>query len=85
VLCEKPLASTADDAESMWEAARRSGRVHMVAFNYRRTPAVALAKKYIDEGVSIVGVASGFPRYSSADVRQVRLDVRADGATRGPY
>ncbi len=24
--------------------------VHMVAFNYRRTPAVALAKKYIEEG-----------------------------------
>ena len=34
----------------MYEAVQRSGRVHMVAFNYRRTPAIALAKQYIQEG-----------------------------------
>ena len=50
VICEKPLASTVDDARLMWEAARRSGRVNMVAFNYRRTPAVVLAKKFLAEG-----------------------------------
>jgi predicted dehydrogenase len=50
IICEKPLARTADEARSMYEAVRDSGQVHMVAFNYRRTPAVALAKKYIDEG-----------------------------------
>jgi len=34
----------------MWDAVKNTNLVHMVAFNYRRTPAVALAKKYIDEG-----------------------------------
>lgn len=34
----------------MAEAARASNGTTMVAFNYRRTPAVALAKKFIDEG-----------------------------------
>ncbi len=50
VISEKPLARTADEARRMYEAAERAGVVHMVAFNYRRTPAVALAKRYIDEG-----------------------------------
>lgn len=34
----------------MYEAVKAADIVHMVAFNYRRTPAVALAKRYIDEG-----------------------------------
>ena len=50
VVCEKPLAHTLEDAARMARAARASDRVNMVAFNYRRTPAVALAKKYIEEG-----------------------------------
>jgi predicted dehydrogenase len=50
VICEKPLARTGAEAKTMYEAAKQSGAVHMVAFNYRRTPAVALAKKYIEEG-----------------------------------
>jgi predicted dehydrogenase len=50
VICEKPLAHTVEDAKAMYEAARRSNGVTMVAFNYRRTPAVALARKLIDEG-----------------------------------
>jgi predicted dehydrogenase len=50
VICEKPLARTAEEALPMYEAVQRAGVVNMVAFNYRRTPAVALAKKYIDEG-----------------------------------
>ncbi len=50
VICEKPLASTIEEAEAMAEAAKSSGSTTMVAFNYRRTPAVALAKKFIDDG-----------------------------------
>jgi predicted dehydrogenase len=50
ILCEKPLARTTDEARQMLEAVERAGIVHMVAFNYRRTPAVALAKRYLDEG-----------------------------------
>lgn len=50
IICEKPLAPTAEEAGRMLAAAEKAGVVTAVAFNYRRTPAVALAKKYIDEG-----------------------------------
>lgn len=50
VISEKPLAPTVEDAKSMLEAVEEAGVAHAVAFNYRRTPAVVLAKKYIDEG-----------------------------------
>ena len=50
IICEKPLARTVEEARAMTAAAKAAGIIHMVAFNYRRTPAVALAKKYIDEG-----------------------------------
>lgn len=50
VITEKPLARTLAESRQMYEAAVAAGVVNMVAFNYRRTPAVALAKRYIDEG-----------------------------------
>lgn len=50
VLCEKPLANSVADAERMLEAVTTAGVVHMVCHNYRRAPAVALAKRLIDEG-----------------------------------
>ncbi|WP_367138386.1 Gfo/Idh/MocA family protein [Saccharothrix sp. HUAS TT1] len=53
VLCEKPLANTVAEAEAMTaaaeEAARRGVR-SMVAFNYRRVPAIALARRLVEEG-----------------------------------
>jgi len=50
IISEKPLARNGEEAKTMYEAVKNAGIVHMVAFNYRRTPAVALAKKYISEG-----------------------------------
>jgi predicted dehydrogenase len=50
IICEKPLARTVEEARAMNDAVKAAGVIHMVAFNYRRTPAVALAKKYIEEG-----------------------------------
>ena len=50
IICEKPLARGAEESKTMLDAVQAAGVKHMVAFNYRRTPAVALAKKYIDEG-----------------------------------
>ena len=50
IICEKPLARTVDEARAMAAAVKKAGIIHMVAFNYRRTPAIALAKKYIEEG-----------------------------------
>ena len=48
VLCEKPLATSVEEAEQMAEAVR--GRHNLVWFNYRRVPAIALAKRLIEEG-----------------------------------
>lgn len=50
ILCEKPLALNAEQAQKMLEAAEQAGVVHYVNFNYRRCPAVALAKRFIEEG-----------------------------------
>ncbi len=50
IICEKPLARKVEEARAMAAAVKKAGVIHMVAFNYRRTPAVALAKKYIEEG-----------------------------------
>lgn len=50
VLCEKPLGMNAAEAKEMLDAAERAGVIHMLGHNYRRVPAVALAKKLIREG-----------------------------------
>ncbi len=53
VLLEKPLANTLAEAEAMTaaaQAARAAGVQSMVGFNYRRVPALALAKELIAEG-----------------------------------
>ena len=49
VICEKPFAMNVAEAKQMLDAAEESGVNHMVAFNYRRVPAIALAKKMINE------------------------------------
>jgi predicted dehydrogenase len=50
VLCEKPLARSVAEAASMATAVDKAGVVNMVCHNYRRIPAIALAKKMIDNG-----------------------------------
>jgi predicted dehydrogenase len=50
VLCEKPLARTATEAETMVEAATKANRVLQVVFNHRERGDVQLLKRYIDEG-----------------------------------
>ena len=53
VLCEKPLANSVAEAEAMAEAARRArdrGVRAMVAFNYRRVPALAHARNLVASG-----------------------------------
>jgi predicted dehydrogenase len=50
VICEKPLANNLAEAREMLEAARKAGTIAVVNYNYRRVPAVQLAKKLIAEG-----------------------------------
>src|SRR6266700_2882597 len=49
-LCEKPLGRSASEAQSMTEAVEAAKVPNMVWYNYRRIPAVTLAKQLIDEG-----------------------------------
>jgi myo-inositol 2-dehydrogenase/D-chiro-inositol 1-dehydrogenase len=50
VLCEKPLGRSAAESERMVAAVETAGVPNMVWYNYRRVPAVTLAKQLIDEG-----------------------------------
>jgi len=50
IFCEKPLAMNVKEAREMLRSVEEAGVKHMIGFNYRRVPAVALAKKLIDEG-----------------------------------
>jgi len=68
VLCEKPLANSATQAEEMVAAAERAaegGVVAMVGFTYRRVPAVTFAKQLIADG-------------KIGDIRQVRAVYQQD-------
>ena len=50
VICEKPLANTVAEAERMAAAAQASTGKSMVAFNYRRVPALAYARELVRQG-----------------------------------
>ena len=51
ILCEKPLARTADEAQNMVEAVQKAGVKNMVAFNYRFVPAIRQIRKLVDSGL----------------------------------
>ena len=68
VLVEKPLANTVEEAERMVAAARKAreqGVQSMVGFNYRRIPALAQARRMIQEG-------------RLGDIRQLRVSYLQD-------
>jgi predicted dehydrogenase len=50
ILCEKPLALNPEEGQRMVDAVRKAGVANTVWYNYRRVPAVTMAKQLIDEG-----------------------------------
>ena len=50
VFCEKPLGASLDDARAMSAAAEAAGVVHMIGFNYVRTPATRFVRQLLAEG-----------------------------------
>jgi myo-inositol 2-dehydrogenase/D-chiro-inositol 1-dehydrogenase len=50
IMCEKPLGRNAAESRKMVEAVEKAKVANMVWYNYRRIPAVTLAKQFIDEG-----------------------------------
>jgi predicted dehydrogenase len=89
ILCEKPLAMNGPEGLKMVEAVEKAKVPNMVWYNYRRVPAVTLAKKLIDEGRlgKIFHYRANFLQdwTISADLPQGgtalwRLDVQAAGS-----
>ncbi len=50
ILCEKPLAMTVAECAEMAAAVKRARVVNMICHNYRRIPAIAMAKRMIERG-----------------------------------
>jgi predicted dehydrogenase len=50
VICEKPLANTAEDAHELYQAAEKAGVIHQAGFNWRLPPSLQLARKLVDDG-----------------------------------
>ena len=50
VLCEKPMATTIEEAEQMNEAANQYGKIVMIGHNQRFVPSHQKAKKMIERG-----------------------------------
>jgi predicted dehydrogenase len=50
ILCEKPLSRTVEEGQKMVEAIEKAGVKNTVWYNYRRVPAVTLAKQIVDSG-----------------------------------
>ncbi|UFH56986.1 Gfo/Idh/MocA family protein [Spirosoma sp. KNUC1025] len=89
ILCEKPLARNVEEGQKMVEAAEKAGVNTTVWYNYRRIPAVSLAKQIVDSGKlgKIFHYRANFLQdwTISADVPQGgtgtwRMDVEAAGS-----
>jgi len=50
IFCEKPFALNMNEAFKMRDAVKKAGVIHYINHNYRRCPAVMLAKRMIDDG-----------------------------------
>src|SRR5688500_16418662 len=50
VFCEKPLANSLREAKAMLSAVNKAGVTHMICHNYRRAPAVQLARQLVASG-----------------------------------
>ncbi|HZB14346.1 MAG TPA: Gfo/Idh/MocA family oxidoreductase [Chryseolinea sp.] len=50
VLCEKPLSRTLSEGQRMVDVVKKAGVPNTVWYNYRRLPAVTLAKQIVDSG-----------------------------------
>jgi predicted dehydrogenase len=76
VLCEKPLAMTAADAERMIEAAATEGVLLMEAFMYRLHPSWVAARELVTEGRigRLTAVQSWFSYFNddASNIRNIR-------------
>jgi xylose dehydrogenase (NAD/NADP) len=78
VLCEKPFAKRAADAEAAFDAAERTGRVLSEAFMYRHNPQARRLRQLLDEGaigeLRVVRACFSFALFDPENIR-LRTDV----------
>jgi len=89
ILCEKPLSRTLAEGEEMFKVIEQAGVANTVWYNYRRLPAVSLAKQIIDSGKlgKIFHYRANFlqdwtisPELPQGGAGTWRLDVEAAGS-----
>ncbi len=88
ILCEKPLARTAEESKEMLDAVTKAGVKHMVAYNYRFVPAVRQARNLIESGA--LGQIYHFravylqewimPHYETGMIWRVQKELAGSGA-----
>jgi predicted dehydrogenase len=69
VICEKPLAPTADEAQALTEAAERAGVKTVVNFTYRSVLGFRLTERFLAENVH-AGVPLGRPLHARFELLQ---------------
>ena len=88
VLCEKPLARTAEEAKTMVEAVEKAKVKNMVAFNYRFVPAVRQIRNLIDSGAlgkiyhwrAVYLQEWILPHYGTPRIWRLNKDIAGSGA-----
>lgn len=88
VFCEKPFSLDAEEAQAMLAAAEKAGVVHYLNHNYRRCPAVRLAKKLIEDGElgQLYHWRSTYQQDWLADPKtEMRWQLRQEFAGGGPH
>ena len=83
LLCEKPLANSVAEAQAMVAAVDAAGVAHMICHNYRRIPAVVLAKQLIEAGVTpkiVVAFRGDASFYTQSDLAKVKEGARRKDA-----
>jgi predicted dehydrogenase len=88
VLCEKPLARTAEEAKTMLEAVEKAKVKNMVAFNYRFVPAIRQIRNLIDSGAlgkiyhwrAVYLQEWILPHYNTPRIWRLNKDVAGSGA-----
>ncbi|WP_438351169.1 Gfo/Idh/MocA family oxidoreductase [Paenibacillus sp. FA6] len=81
VLCEKPLALNAEEAERMVQAAKEAGVILAEAFMYRYHPRYTQLKQIIDSGEigEVRGIRSAFTFNNANDLNNVRYRKEMGG------
>jgi predicted dehydrogenase len=81
VLCEKPFAMNAAEAQAMVDAAGRSGRVLIEAYHYRFHPLFARLLEVLDSGA--IGAVRGIRAHFNVRIPPEPGEIRYDPALGG--